>query len=576
MISTLGAGSGINTSALAVSLVDGQRVPAKALIQNRINIAQNSISGYAAISYVIDNLKTAFADLKDQSDFASLAPSISQPSALSVAAGATTAAGSHSVTVTTLAAAQRNISAGFAAKTSLNNGVPFNLSLSVHGDTATTIAVTETTLPGIAAAINSANLGVSASLIKTGNTSTPYKIVVTGTSGADYDFTLTADNVPSCVTAVTTPGAVPPVGGQGVTETTALGFTTLYAGQSVTIGGLTYTATKDTVAADLASAFASLAVGATTGAGTAKGTYSGALTGFSTGAVTNGTVTASSSTANADVANLVVTQTGFSFGATNPPQTACDAALIVDGVEITSSSNQVRGAITGATLNLNGTTTSGTAATLNFTRDTASVTSKLQALVTAYNDANSMLGVVSDPKSSVATYGATLVGNSIVSQVRDQIRNIMLPNVTSSSGSITSLRDLGVSIEKTGVLTLDTGKLNTVLDSNFDQVVTMLSANRENLSTLSPLTAGVAGEAVKKLTTMLASTSSITTQSDNATKKISDYNKDLAKLEARMTMLLERYTKQFAAMDSIVGQSNSLRTSLTSTFDGMMSMYTNK
>ena len=326
----------------------------------------------------------------------------------------------------------------------------------------------------------------------------------------------------------------------------------------------------------MASAFASLAVGATTGAGTAKGTYSGALTGFSTGAVTNGTVTASSSTANAAVANLVVTQTGFSFGATNPPQTACDAALIVDGVEITSSSNQVQGAITGATLNLTGTTTIGTAATLNFTHDTASVTSKLQALVTAYNDANSMLGVVSDPKSSVATYGATLVGNSIVSQVRDQIRNIMLPNVTSSSGSITSLRDLGVSIDKTGVLTLDTTKLNTVLDSNFDQVVTMLSANRENLSTLSPLTAGVAGEAVKKLTTMLASTSSITTQSDNATKKISDYNKDLAKLEARMTMLLERYTKQFAAMDSIVGQSNSLRTSLTSTFDGMMSIYTNK
>ena len=570
MISTLGAGSGINTSALAVSLVDGQRVPAKALIQNRINIAQNSISGYAAISYVLDNLKTAFADLKDQSDFASLAPSISQPSALSVAAGATTAAGSHSVTVTTLAAAQRSVSTGFAAKTSLNNGVPFNLSLSVHGDAAKTIAVTETTLPGIAAAINSANLGVSASLIKTGNTSTPYKIVVTGTSGADYDFTLTADNVPSCVTAHTTQGA------EGVTETTALGFTTLYAGQSVTIGGLTYTATKDTVAADLASAFASLAVGATTGAGAAKGTYSGALTGFSTGAVTNGTVTASSSTANADVANLVVTQTGFSFGATNPPQTACDAALIVDGVAITSSSNQVQGAITGATLNLTGTTTIGTAATLNFTRDTASVTSKLQALVTAYNDANSMLGVVSDPKSSVATYGATLVGNSIVSQVRDQIRNIMLPNVTSSSGSITSLRDLGVSIDKTGVLTLDTTKLNTVLDSNFDQVVTMLSANRENLSTLSPLTAGVAGEAVKKLTTMLASTSSITTQSDNATKKISDYNKDLAKLEARMTMLLERYTKQFAAMDSIVGQSNSLRTSLTSTFDGMMAMYTNK
>jgi hypothetical protein len=36
-----------------------------------------------------------------------------------------------------------------------------------------------------------------------------------------------------------------------------------------------------------------------------------------------------------------------------------------------------------------------------------------------------------------------------------------------------------------------------------------------------------------------------------------------------MTRLLERYTKQFAAMESIVGQSNSLRASIKSNFDAM-------
>ena len=41
-----------------------------------------------------------------------------------------------------------------------------------------------------------------------------------------------------------------------------------------------------------------------------------------------------------------------------------------------------------------------------------------------------------------------------------------------------------------------------------------------------------------------------------------------------MTLLLERYNKQFGAMESVVGQSNSLRTSLTSTFEGMMATYT--
>jgi len=39
---------------------------------------------------------------------------------------------------------------------------------------------------------------------------------------------------------------------------------------------------------------------------------------------------------------------------------------------------------------------------------------------------------------------------------------------------------------------------------------------------------------------------------------------------------LERYSKQFAAMDSIVGQSKSTQTGLTSTFAGLMAMYTNK
>ena len=33
---------------------------------------------------------------------------------------------------------------------------------------------------------------------------------------------------------------------------------------------------------------------------------------------------------------------------------------------------------------------------------------------------------------------------------------------------------------------------------------------------------------------------------------------------------MARYTQQFGAMDAIVGQTNSLKTGLTSTFEGMM------
>jgi flagellar capping protein FliD len=43
-----------------------------------------------------------------------------------------------------------------------------------------------------------------------------------------------------------------------------------------------------------------------------------------------------------------------------------------------------------------------------------------------------------------------------------------------------------------------------------------------------------------------------------------------------METLLARYTKQFALMESLVGGVNAQKTSLKSTFEGMMSMYTNK
>jgi flagellar capping protein FliD len=107
-------------------------------------------------------------------------------------------------------------------------------------------------------------------------------------------------------------------------------------------------------------------------------------------------------------------------------------------------------------------------------------------------------------------------------------------------------------------------------------MVTMLTANRENLSPLSALSAGASGAAVKKLTELLDKTSALTTQSGNLTKKIDEYKLELTKLEDRMTALLERYNKQFASMESMVGQSKSLQTSLKSTFEGMMASYTNK
>jgi len=595
-ITALGAGSGIDVQSLATNLVEAERAPRKAVIQKKITQSENGISGYAAVKFVLNDLKNAFAGIKDQSDFNAMTTRVSQSAAMAVTTTATASTGSHSVNITNLAKAQRSISgsdvSGFASPTAqLNGGTAFSLVLSK------------------------------------GNGPTPTKVFSQGTA----DVTTVTDGV-----STTTPGTK---------STSTLTFAAMAKGESVKVNGLTFTAYKALTGSEVGEAFANLNATNTadltnlnTGMA-AFGSYSGSFAaGYAAETNTNGVVilrstnngaadiAAPTSFNNIEIAAASTTPAGMvaainsstlgisaqlvntgnaaapyrivitgNTGASNSfslsskkadgtevtnvnfgtrLQTAENATLTVDGVAISSSTNKVTDAIAGTTLELF-TTTSG-AANLDFTRDTTAVKANLKALVTAYNDANSMLSVVSDPKSTVETYGATLVGNSMVSSVRTQMRNMVTTDSNTPSGNMTALRDIGITLSRTGTLEIDQVKMDAALQNNYDQVVTMLTANKENQSAQSTLNGGVSNEAVKKLTSLLDASSPLTTQSTNLTTKISKYKTELDKLETRMTELLARYKTQFAAMESMVGQSKTLQTSLKSTFEGMMASYTNK
>ena len=602
-ITALGAGSGMDVQSLATNLVEAERSPRKAVIEKKITQSESGISGYAAVKFVLGDLKNAFSNIKDQSDFNAMTTRVSQSSAMAVTTTATASTGSHSVNITNLARAQRSISgndtSGFASPTAqLNGGNAFSLILSK------------------------------------GNGPTPTNVFSQGT--ADIPTTAPDPNNSGQTITTTTPGS---------RSTATLTFLPMAKGESVTVNGLTFTANTALAAKDVGEVFDQL-----TAANTANltslntsiasfGSFSGSFgAGYESLLNDNGVLVlrstangaadiaaptsfntieigASSTTPAGMVAAINSSTLGISAqlintgnaaapyrivitgatGASNsftltskkadgtevsnvnfgtPLQTADNARLTVDGVAISSGTNKVTDAIAGTTLELF-TTTSG-AANLDFTRDTTTVKANLKALVTAYNDANSMLGVVSDPKSTVETYGATLVGNSIVNSVRTQMRNMITTSSNTPSGNMTALRDIGISLNRTGELEIDQVKMDAALQNNYDQVVTMLTANKENQSALSTLNGGVSNEAVKKLTSLLDASSPLTTQSTNLTTKISKYKTELDKLETRMTELLARYKTQFAAMESMVGQTKTLQTSLKSTFEGMMASYTNK
>ena len=199
-------------------------------------------------------------------------------------------------------------------------------------------------------------------------------------------------------------------------------------------------------------------------------------------------------------------------------------------------------------------------------------------MVTAYNDAMTMLDELTNPKSTLETYGATLSGNSTVTNLRSQLRALVTADssTAASSGTLVALRDIGVEVDKAGKLTSNSVKLDLALDLSFANTTTLLSGNQENQSSFDPTPSGLAGDASKAITQLISSSGTIATESANATNRISKYKDDLVALEGRMTRVLARYNKQFATMDSMVGQTKSTQTGLTSSFAGLMAMYTNK
>jgi flagellar hook-associated protein 2 len=230
--------------------------------------------------------------------------------------------------------------------------------------------------------------------------------------------------------------------------------------------------------------------------------------------------------------------------------------------------------VPGITFNIKATTTSAVSVSLD--RDTEDLKTKLTALVTAYNDFNDIVNETTNPKSTLDTYGKTLIGDSAVRLIRQQLRSLLFSPSSTPGRSISSLSQIGYSLNEKGVLSLDSAKLDTVLQSNYDDVTRLFTGGYNKLSAFSSLSAGIAGDAVKKLTNLLGPAGPLTTKTNNANRESDKYRVQLTALQVRMDALLARYQKQFASMESLVGSVNSQKTSLKSTFDGMMANYTNK
>lgn len=144
---------------------------------------------------------------------------------------------------------------------------------------------------------------------------------------------------------------------------------------------------------------------------------------------------------------------------------AQSAALTVNGIAVSSTSNTVSESIQGVTLNL----AKLGASTLAVARNAASVESGVNTFVKAYNDLQATLKSLTG-YNAATKQGGPLLGDSTARTIQEQVRKMLSTSLAGVDGGLTTLSQIGVAFQKDATLALDATKLKTALTSNFNDI----------------------------------------------------------------------------------------------------------
>lgn len=237
-------------------------------------------------------------------------------------------------------------------------------------------------------------------------------------------------------------------------------------------------------------------------------------------------------------------------------QEAKDSIIKVDGLTVTSSSNTVSNAITGATLTLREADPTKTTQ-LKIELNTGSVKAGITALVDAYNELMTTVKDMSsyDPDTKQA---GILQGDSIIRTVQSQLRGALTGVYSTSDGNMT-LGMIGITTTREGLLEVDGDKLDEALTANFDQIKEMFSAEDTGLaSNLDSLIDGY-----------VQSGGILDGRDDTLDNQLERIQENRERLALKMKAYEDRLYKQFNAMDAIVGQLNAQSSMLQSRLDSL-------
>lgn len=203
IISSLGTGSGIDSTALVNKLTDVSKYADQTRLTTKKTLLETQISDFGLLRSSFSALESTMASLSSADTFNAKSVSVPTTNLLSITKlDASASPGNYTINVDQVAKAQSMSSGNYASQTaqvgkgtlairfgSWNVGVnTFTVNAAKTGGTIT-IDDTNNSLTGVRDAINNAKLGVNASIVSDGGA---FKLLVIGPSGESSEVEITA------------------------------------------------------------------------------------------------------------------------------------------------------------------------------------------------------------------------------------------------------------------------------------------------------------------------------------------------------------------------------------------------
>ncbi|MEO5331954.1 MAG: flagellar filament capping protein FliD [Magnetococcus sp. YQC-5] len=259
-----------------------------------------------------------------------------------------------------------------------------------------------------------------------------------------------------------------------------------------------------------------------------------------------------------------------SFEKTNgSPQ---DAILKIDGIDVTSTSNQVTTALTGVTLQLKSITSGTTVANgkVDATGTPVNVTiqddkTALKTTLTGFVDAfNGIIDYVNLHKTD------SLNGDSLSRSVISQMRGVLNTKTQSATGDLTpfsTLAEMGLRTDqKTGKISFNGTSLDAALTTDFNSVTRLFTSKHADSS--ETFNEGLAYRMADLIDTLTSSTGgAVTGKKDGIKARLDRLDKSITRENARLDKIRETLTRKFSNLEQMISRMNSASGSMMSSLD---------